>query len=392
MADGVDEQPNTTSNGAVQPDVIINPAAGGLYKSQDSTEAGTESNKLSEEAVSQIKKNESQGGEIILNRVSTYQDAVKEALRTQTVSSASLLMAEDRRRKTAEAAEANESIKTPKNRWLLISTVILLVAGLATLSFVIISRNNQTQTDTTRSITSTKFFESNETVELASANLARNTLSKLQQVLASPLGQNIIQQIIITKEVVADPTSAYTLTKPVPYTTDDFLALIKARVDTSFNRSVDQMFFLGNHGLATNETFILFKINDFDTVFATMFAWEKSLPDDIMPIFPKVLGAVVEDETKINTVSIDQPSSATTSTSTVTQATGTTTPQLPQRTTAGLFSDEVVSNSDARVIKDVKRKVIFFYAFIDEEYLFIGTKPQTLTEVKKRIRSAKLVI
>jgi hypothetical protein len=399
MADGVEEQQNTTSGGTIQPDVIINPAAGGLYKSQPSSETTIEPNKPSEEAVSQIKKNESRGGEIIINRVSTYQDAVKEALRTQSVSSASLLMAEDRRRKTAEAIEENESIKTPRNRWFLIGTIVLVLAGLSVLGFVFFSRNNSVQTDTTRSITAQKFFEPNDTVELASANLARNTLSKLQQVLASPLEQNIIQQIVITKEVAADPTSAYTLTKTAPYTTDEFLSLIKARVDTSFNRSVDQVFFLGNHGLVTNETFIVFKINDFDTVFAAMFAWEKSLPDDIMPIFPKVLGAVVDEETKINTGSIDQSSNATTSTSTVTQVAGTTTDpesditsQLPQRTTAGLFSDEVISNSDARVIKDVKKRVIFFYAFIDEEYLFIGTKPQTLTEIKKRIRSAKLVM
>lgn len=385
------EQPNETPKTFIpsqQPDVIINPAAGGMY-TKTPPEMDTPS-PTPTDIVSEIKKNESQGGEIILNRVTTYQDAVKEALRTQSISSASLLMAEDRRRRTAEALEQNESIKTPKNRWLLIGTIVLVIAGLGILGFVFFSKNNAVRPDTTRSITAQKFFEPNTTLELPAANLSRNTITKLQQVLDTVVERNTIQQIIITKEAPQDSTGPYTPKPPTPYTTDDFFTMIKARVDSTLITALDPDFFLGVHGFSENETFVLFKINNFDSVFAKMLAWEQAMPDDIAVIFPSALTALTNPEPE----QVPEPTLATTSTSTTSVATTSTSSasQIPQRTTAGLFTDEVVANSDARVIKDKQENNIFFYAYIDEEYLFIGTEAQTLSEIKKRIRSAKLVL
>lgn len=366
--------PNQTPASTSPVDVIINPAAGGI----DGTAIPTKKEEVAQ------KKNpaEQAGGEVVLNRVTTYQDAIKNALRSQSMSSASLLMAEQRRREQAQTVEEETSLKTPKNRWLLLASAALVVGGLFTLGFAFLSRDDGLTPDTQRSLTSKKFFEPDAVLSIASAQLSRNTILKVQQVLAGPLPRNSVQQVVITKEVRANPDSAFVTTKAEPYSTDELLALVLARVDSSFNRAVDQSFFLGTHVTATNDTFLLFRITNFDTVFATTFNWESSMSRDLEALFPQALSPI----NKLPEAPTPLPVEVGTSSASTTQ------PAVPQRTTAGLFVDQVVANSDARVIKDEAGNVIFFYTFIDEEYLYFGVKPQTLNEVKKRIRSAKLVI
>ncbi len=383
--------PTESAPHSVPEDVIINPGSGGFSVSPKASPA-----ELDTEPAGQ-----NQGGEVVLNRVNTYQDAIKEALRTQSMSSASLLMAEDRRRKEAEKTEANESLKTPRNRFLLIGAGALVLIGLFILGFAFLSRDDTTLNTDPRSVITKKFFEPNGIIEIAGAQLSRNTILKVQQVAAGPMPRNEIQQIVITKEQVKDPDATYVSLEAVPYTSNELLSMIQARIDASFNRSIDQTFFLGVHAVGTNETFLLFKITNFDAVFAAMFAWENAMTRDLEAIFPTALAPFNKPATAPTApvvVETNTASSSSTSSVAVPKATPTNTeapdsaPTVPQRTTAGLFADQVLVNGDARVLKDNNGNVVFFYTFIDEEYVYFGTKPATLSEVKKRIRSAKLLI
>jgi hypothetical protein len=403
-------------------DVIINPGSGGFSASTQGLtfvqpKAGEQTSATASATTPvslpvpptidpptslETKTGENQGGEVVLNRVNTYQDAIKEALRTQSMSSASLLMAEDRRRQEIEKTEANESLKTPKNRFLLIGAGALVLIGLFILGFAFLSRDDNTINNDPRSIITKKFFEPNGIIEIAGAQLSRNTILKVQQVMAGPMPRNEIQQIVITKERVKDPDATYVSLEAVPYTSDELLSMIQARIDSSFNRSIDQTFFLGVHASAANETFLVFRITNFDTVFAAMFAWENAMIRDLEAIFPVALAPFNKPAPAPVAPAVVATSTATSSTtgagSTQTGTTDTAggvetqTPPVPQRTTAGLFADQVLVNGDARVLKDGNGNVVFFYTFIDEEYVYFGTKPATLNEVKKRIRSAKLLI
>lgn len=322
-------------------------------------------------------------GEVVLNRVTTYQDAVKEAIRSQSVSTASMLMAEERRRAVAAHEEAQTSLKTPKNKFLLGGAATLLALGLLTLGFAFLARDDgTTQPPVTRS--SELFFAADGTIEVAAAQLSQNTLIKLDQVLKSPMPRGTVQNIVVTKEQVRNASQNVQTLVAEPYTTAELIALVRARVDTAFVRATEETFFLGVHATAANETFLMFKINNFDTVFAALFTWETTMAKDLEMLFP-ILKPLNELQ--------PQPI-VPVATGTSTDATGTpqVVPTVPQRTTAGLFSDQVIANGDARVIKDATGNVIFFYTFIDEEYVYFGTKPQTLQEVKKRLRSAKLVL
>lgn len=363
-----------------------------LPKKEDNIESNpqvaetTSSNPESEvkEEVDNKKEEElTAGGDVVVERVRTYQDAIQEALRSQSMSSAKVLMAEQRRREDRKIDDENTSLKTPRNKVFVGAAIGLAVIAVAVLFATILTKSDTDPLSGPKSVLSSVFFDPDGVIEVASAPLSRNTILKLQQVISSPFAKNSVQQIILTKEVIADPTSSLRLTKTVAYETEDMLALIEARAPDSLRRSLDKNFFLGVTSTNTNEPFLIFKINNFDNVFAGMFQWENTLVKDMTPVFFKNLSVLNQPITN----PIPEPIIVgTSSTSTILE--------LPPKTTFNTrnLEDKVIGNTDARVLKNQSGDTIFFYTYIDEEYLFFGTNEKTFLDIRKAIRSSRLVL
>jgi hypothetical protein len=58
---------------------------------------------------------------------------------------------------------------------------------------------------------------------------------------------------------------------------------------------------------------------------------------------------------------------------------------------AETFSDTILHNKDARVVKDENGKIIFLYSFINSETIVITTNETTLREITTRLVNASLV-
>lgn len=336
-----------------------------------------------EEKEKDFKSNDpKEGGEIILERVKTYQDTIQEALRSQTMSGAKILMAEQKRREDRKLDYENKSLKTSKNKVFLAASIFLILIAVAVL-IVTISTRPEEEKPQTGSVLTSSFFDPDKVIEVASTQLIRGTILKLQQVLSSPFPQNTVQRVVLTKEILADPESTLRLTKPVSFDTEDFLSLIEARAPEELRKSLERDFFLGIQTFNSNEPFLLFKVNNFENVFSGMFKWENNLVEDMEPVFFKNLSVLNKPETII----VPEPIVvSTTSTS--------TSLELPKKTTFNtrVFEDEVIGNTDARVIKDKNGNVIFFYTFVDEKYLFFGTTKEVFLETRKNLRISKLVL
>lgn len=320
-----------------------------------------------------------------LSRLNTYQDAVKEALRAQSMSSASMLIAEQKKRDNFRNEDFSRSIKNPRNLILTIVAGILILGALSIFGFSIWKGDNMNAENSQR-ILKSKYFEAEQMLEVESAQLSRNTLSKIQQALTEIYKNNEIAQIVITKEVKADPTSVFDFKKKVPYDTSDILALIEARAPETLRRSLDQEFMLGVHKSSKNEPFLLFRTTNFENVFAGMFEWEGVLAKDMTNLFPREISLAK------NIIAPQPTQEAPVDISTTTAST--TIPDAPKRTidNTRVWNDKVINNADARVLLDGSGKVVFFYTFIDNEYLFFGTSAETFNEVRRRVRSAKLVL
>ncbi len=328
-----------------------------------------------------------------LSRVKTYQDAIKEALRSQEMSAAGMLMAEQKKRDNFQKESEAHSISNPRNKMLVTISIVLVVAAGAVATFAIINANKRPAPDT-GFVMRSKYFLSEKMIEIASSQLSRNTLARIQQVGFEPTQSGTINQIVVTKEVRTDPSSSLDLRTKVSYDTNDFLSLLNSRTPDSLRGTLDPEFMLGVHGAPQrNEKFVLFRINDFESAFSGMFTWESALARDMENIFPAEIGrarTVVTEEVP------PAPTTESTSTATTTDeevSDATTTPEMIQRTidNTRTWHDRVIRNTDTRALLDDAGRVVFFYAFIDKEYIFFGTREETFAEVMRRVRSAKLI-
>lgn len=330
-----------------------------------------------------------------LSRVSTYQDAIAEALRTQDMSSAGMLMAEQKKREDFKQDSLNKSFANPKNKVLLLISVILIISAAGAVTFSIIRSSNRKPL-VSESVFKSKYFISEKTTEVAASQLSRNTLARIQQALTEPLEKGETAQIILTKEVKADPNSEFDIKVKRPLTTNDFLSLISARAPENIRKSLDQEFMLGTHKATKNETFVLLRVTNFENGFSGMLTWESALAKDMENIFPEQIekARITREEEFVPEIDYSETDTASSTDENTEESTATTTePQFVQKTIDNTRSwvDKVIRNTDARALLDEEGAVVFFYSIIDNEYIFFGSNEATFGEVMRRVRSAKLI-
>lgn len=323
-----------------------------------------------------------------LSRVKTYQDAIKEALKTQDMSASGMLMAEQKKRDDFQKESDAQSISNPKNKILMVLAIVLIISAISIAAFAIIKANQRTPQET-GFVMKSKYFLSEKMVEVSSSQLSRNTLARIQQATTETIENGEVMQLVVTKEVKADPTSALDIRIKTSYTTEDFLSMISARTPEILRDSLDPEFMLGVYKATKNETFVLLRSNNYEKAFSGMLTWESSLGKDMENIFPKEIAQakIVKEEAIIPDTTIS------TSTATSTESTGTTTPTVIQKTidNSRTWHDRVIKNTDTRALLDKSGKVVFFYSIIDNEYIFFGSNEDTFAEVMRRVRSAKLI-
>lgn len=324
-----------------------------------------------------------------LSRVKTYQDAIKEALQTQEMSSAGMLMAEQKKREDFQKESEARSISNPKNKLLIAIASVLILAAIGVVVYAIINANKRPE-PTTSLLVPSKYFLPEKMIEVTSSQLSRNTLAKIQQASTDPVENGEVGQMIITKEVKADPNSVFELRVKAPYTTEDFLAMLTSRAPEILRKSLDSEYLLGFHRSSQNNVFVLFRTTNYENAFAGMLTWEGALAKDMESIFPK-------DIAKARTIKIEEivPDTviSTSTTSTSTEETSSSTPEVIQKTidNTRIWHDRVIKNTDTRTLLDENGNVVFFYAIIDKEYIFFGANEDTFAEVMRRVRTAKLI-
>jgi hypothetical protein len=319
-----------------------------------------------------------------LSRVKTYQDAIAEALRSQEMSSAGMLMAEQKKRDNLEQERAEQTIANPKNKILMVVSIVLIISALTLIAFAII-KANQKQPEETGFVMKSKYFITEKMVEVSSSQLARNTFLRIQQAATESLNNNEIAHLVLTKEIKADPNSAFEIRVKAPYNTEDLLSLLTARAPENIRKVLDSEFLLGVHKVVQNEMFLLFRVTNYENAYSGMLAWETALARDMEPLFSTQIA-------KARITTTEEVFDATTKETSTSTAT-TSIPQFTQKTidNTRVWNDRVIRNTDTRALLDENGRVVFFYSIIDKEYVFFGSNESTFGEVMRRVRSAKLI-
>ncbi len=162
----------------------------------------------------------------------------------------------------------------------------------------------------------------------------------------------------------ATPTSTDSV--PVLMNLQTLLSTLSSTIPTEFVRSIDPQYYtLGVHAFDENQAFLVFKIDSYAQAYSGMLGWERTMYNDLLPLFhrtprPRVVGEEV----------------------------ATTTPpvQILQTT----FADRVVENRDARVVQNTSGDILLLWTFLDRETIAITTNNHTLLEIITRFTDVSI--
>lgn len=103
--------------------------------------------------------------------------------------------------------------------------------------------------------------------------------------------------------------------------------------------------------------FFIISVASYSDTFASMLSWEKTMPRDLAVFFP----AYPQSPASTSTPPTAQPA----------------------------FRDEVISNHDVRIYRDVEDRSIIVYGYWDRATLVIARDPSAFIEILERLRTAR---
>jgi hypothetical protein len=266
--------------------------------------------------------------------IKTFKSDIAQTVQKDHVSLVQVALAESRKREQAHDIEEATSPVSKRNLTLIISSVILIVIALGAVGYFYWRSTIPAPTVDTPSLQQDIIFsESSKNIPLNEVN-KKNITSVInnERGVQLPLGSVLKLQIASSTQI---PTS-------------QFIDLLFTRMPAALERSFDNRFFLGIHSFSTNEPFLILPVNNHDTAYAGMLAWEKDMSEDIGSFFTNA-------------------------------------------TSSAAFKDKVIENKDTRVLMNDDGKILFFYTFVDEHTLVITTAPNTLKEIIIRLNKPKLI-
>ncbi len=289
----------------------------------------------------------------------TYRGDAEEAIQRQKESIASMALREQKKRADEKKSEVPPAI-SPENQkriMVIIATVVGIAAvGGGIFAFVRYGNFSFTKTkpgDTvvvknnpaTPSLIPPRYEREIDVATTASKNtlagIVAEEIAKVQEagsvtnIFLTKTHSQALQTVGIGKDVVS---------------TEIFLSTFFADAPEALKRSLDSNFMLGVYydTVKKGRAFILFKTNSFETSFAGMLSWEKTLPQDL----GLILGA---------------------------------------KEGVGGFKDVVMRNKDTRALLDRGQVPVFLYSFIDRNTVLVTADKETFGNILDILNQPKRV-
>lgn len=280
-----------------------------------------------------------------LKQIRTYQGDVAEALRNQEESLVSIRAAEKARQELIQkASPAMGTTASPAahRNWvtpiLFITSIILLGAAGVGAWFSYQTYLEKTAVPTT-TIPDNRFLPVAGSTDIDASSLSREGLIALAQTdRETPPPDGNVRHLVLRKGNL--DTSPLT-------TTTEFLLLLGTRAPASLVRAFDPLFMFGTLGLpaqageAPASTVLLVKLDSYENSFAGMLEWERTLKEDLVPVF------VSRDE-------------------------------LAQVPADAAFTDMTIRNKDVRVLHDANGKSALVYTFYNQSLLLVASREDAL--------------
>ncbi len=258
----------------------------------------------------------------------TFAGDVEEALSKNKSSSATIMIAEQKRRE--ERPELTPPTKLSveiKNKTFFLSGITLVILSLVVFGAVYYYINLDPVTAV--NIESKSLISSSKEKTLELTGTKEQFIAKIiSEKTAFSMSVNSVLNLRIVDSSKID------------IDTENFLKFIGKRIPSDLSRSFDKKYMIGIYSFDTNEPFIILKTSDYGTSYAGMLKWEKEMSKDLGELF-----------------------------SVSSSLYGTT------------FVDEEYKNKDLRVLRDAEGKVAMLYSFIDKNTLLITANENVFSAI-----------
>ncbi|MAJ97476.1 hypothetical protein CL644_01335 [bacterium] len=280
--------------------------------------------------------------------VHTFKDDIQHLVRNQKTSLTRIAAMESNRRANDSPREDIE--EEPKKAMVIVFLTILfvIIASLFVLGSYYAYRLNTTPPAAQQGTSSFIFIEGREYVDVTGVQ-ARDVIELLASVRRNTffsLGSMV--ELYLTEKITGENEQEVSERLDSKY----FLETIRARIPITFLQTLGEDYILGIHVLDENIPFLLLTTRSYGNAFAGMLAWEKSIEEDLLPLFSPRSSFI-------------KPASA---------------------TGANIFEDTVMDNLDVRILYDEDGIARIMYAFIGQDAIAITTDARTLTELANRFR------
>jgi hypothetical protein len=143
---------------------------------------------------------------------------------------------------------------------------------------------------------------------------------------------------------------------PRVVTAGEFLSALGAVIPGDLAQSLSDEYFFGVHSLDQNVPILVLPLTDYEHAFAGMLGWEKSISDDLRPLFTHVPAeTLMSDGTLVSRK----------------------------------FEDVIIQNYDVRILKDAAGTVRLLYSFPTRNFLIIAESPNSFVEILSRLRAER---
>lgn len=352
--------------------------------------------------------------EIEIPTVRTYKGDVNSTVSRDKITTAKVLIAEQKNREKENAVSDNTSIQNPKNQFkVILSLVLIALAVIAILygTFTFLIPKSAPQNNFV--------FERDQSLIIVDQRQTLNVASVPQ----NEFSLNI-------NDFINSPTSRNELVEFIPYREEsiedqkvnrkmslsNFLLGLNIQLPDTLLRSLSNDYVFGKY---SDDPFLLVRVSDFGNTYNLMFQYENDLIRDFSVIFngfdeyselQNLLELNIEQQASelSNEAEISTEEGVTEDTGNeeqedlpevdeknIEENSGPTIQDQIQELRNKIssyenFVDVVLENSDSRVVFDENRDISIFYTLIDREWLLITRDTSVLKEIKRRIREKAL--
>lgn len=285
--------------------------------------------------------------------IKTYTDDFSKRLKETHASTATVLAAEQ------DAAKQTTQLPVPQeprqgNRWYIVAGIFLFIAGGAGI-YIAYSRYLIAAAPVIVApvVSSPIFVDSRESVSGTGLTL----LQTIQQSIDKPLPTNAVRLISFDASTTTSPSVFEALGMSVPS--------ILLRNMNSVGSMAGVV-----HTSSGQSPFFILSVSSYSLTFSGMLSWEPSILNNLAALFPPYPASAVA-----------MPIATTTPVATSTKGAV----AAPVASTKGSFHDEVVSNHDVRVYRDIAGRSIVLYGYWNQSTLVIARDPAAFTEILRRL-------